>query len=110
MDSTHALNVPLPAPSVPASPATPSAQAMLFQRLRVRLLRNSLGSVVFASSIRLGTIVVLSALIWVFLFVLAWTAYRFLQVQDQQQRMVIIDIICGFLFDLMFLILAVMLV
>jgi ABC-2 type transport system permease protein len=94
----------------PAQPVAPSVQALLFQRLRMRLLHNSLGSFVFATSIRLGTIVLLSVLIWAFLFIVAWYGYGFLRHQDLQFRMLIMDMVCTLILDLMFLVLAVMLV
>lgn len=110
MEQTEIVSqTPTGSEPVTATPAPAAAQAVMFQRLRWQLLRNSLRSVVFASSIRLGTILILSVVIWVFLFVIAYLGYKFLQIQDQKERMAIIDLMCGILFDLMFMVLAVML-
>jgi ABC-2 type transport system permease protein len=82
-------------------------QALLFHRLRARLLRNSWRVLLGQSSIRPMTIVLCSVVVWVFVFAVSLGGFTFLKVEvgvppDGE--------IVGTLLDLLFLALAVLLV
>jgi ABC-2 type transport system permease protein len=88
----------------PVGPA-PQPPALLFQRLRWRLLRNAAASLLQGSALRVATIVVCSVLVWACVFGASRLGFQFLQ----QQRLPFLDDIVGTLFDLFFLALALML-
>jgi ABC-2 type transport system permease protein len=105
--SDAAASLPIEAPPRDISG---SAQGMIFQRLRVNLLRNHTRNVVFSSSIRIVTIVVLSVLIWSCIFGLSLYGFNALKNLEVQQRLPFLEDILGTLFDLLFLALALMLI
>jgi ABC-2 type transport system permease protein len=90
----------------PGPPARPISQPLLFQRLRWRLLRNSIATVLHGSPVRVITIVLCSLLVWVVVY--GASAWGFHQLKVY--RIPFAGGIIGTLFDLLFLALAVMLV
>ena len=79
---------------------------LLFQRLRLRLVRNGLGVLLRHSPIRLASILLFSFLICGGLFALSWWGFDYLR----NERIPFAGGIIGMLFDFMFLALTVMLV
>jgi ABC-2 type transport system permease protein len=88
----------------PPAPA-PAPPALLFQRLRWRVLRNSAQALLHGAALRVVTIVVCSLLVWACVFAASRWGFQFLQAQ----RLPFLDDIVGTLFDLFFLALALML-
>jgi ABC-2 type transport system permease protein len=82
-------------------------QALLFQGLRVRLLRNSWRALVQQSSMRPLTILLCSVIVWTFVFVISWGGFLFLHAEI---GVPLTGEIIGLLLDLLFLSLAVLLV
>ncbi len=82
-------------------------QALLFQRLRARLLRNSWRVMIGQSSMRPLTILMCSLVVWCFVFAISWGGFLFLQ---SEVGVPLTGEIVGILFDLLFLSLAVLLV
>jgi ABC-2 type transport system permease protein len=90
-----------------ALPARPVNQALLFQRLRWHILRNSWRVLVGQSSMRPLTILLCSVVVWAFVFTVSLGGFRFLK----GEVMLPLDgEIVGILFDLLFLTLAALLV
>jgi ABC-2 type transport system permease protein len=85
----------------------PVHQALLFQWLRWRLLRNAGRTLVGQSLMRPLTILLVSAIVWVFVFAVSWAGFYFLQ---YEAKLPITGEIIGLLIDLMFLALGVLLV
>lgn len=83
----------------------PISQPLTFQRLRFRLLRNTLASVQEHTQVRLVTILLCSFVVWVFVFAVSWLGFGFLSTQ-----LPLVGQFVGFLFDVLFLVLAVLLV
>jgi ABC-2 type transport system permease protein len=83
-------------------------QMRLFARLRWRLLRNTLRVVRQQSSLRLISIVVTSAIIWAFVFLVSWFGFGFMA--RWPQNVPAFGAIIGVLFDVLFAALGVMLV
>lgn len=84
-----------------------ASPTILFQRLRLHLLRNSFRQMLAHSWLRLATILFCSALIWGLLFYLSWRGFRELSVRwDFPLEGRLIEL----LFDLLFFTLTVMLV
>jgi ABC-2 type transport system permease protein len=81
-------------------------QGRLFQRLRFRLLSNSIASVLSETPIRLVTILFCSLLVWGGIYVVSLLGFAFLQ----SQRFPLTGGVVGIVFDLMFLSLAMLLV
>jgi ABC-2 type transport system permease protein len=82
-------------------------QALLFQRLRVQLLRNSWHVMVRQSSMRPLTILLCSLIVWVFVFTISWGGFLFLHTEI---GVPLTGEIVGILLDLLFLSLAVLLI
>jgi ABC-2 type transport system permease protein len=82
-------------------------QALLFQNLRIRLLRNSWRAMVLQSSMRPLTILMCSLVVWCFVFAISWGGFLFLQTEISVPMT---GEIVGVLLDLLFLSLAVLLV
>jgi ABC-2 type transport system permease protein len=80
-------------------------QFLLFQRLRGRLLDNSLRGLVRGSGLQLITVLVCSALIWGALFVVSREGFQYSFLQYKRMYLIV-----GILFDLLFLSLAALLV
>jgi ABC-2 type transport system permease protein len=85
----------------------PVNQALLFQGLRWRLLRNSWRLMLGQSSMRPMTILLCSVLVWVFVFVISWGGFKFL---EAEVRVPLGGGIVGILLDLLFLSLAALLI
>jgi ABC-2 type transport system permease protein len=83
------------------------SQALLFQRLRVRLLHNSWRAMVQQSSMRPLTILLCSVVVWTFVFVISWGGFLFLHTEI---GVPLTGEIVGILLDLLFLSLAILLV
>ncbi len=94
------------------SPATPplgpQQQAALFQWLRWRLLRNSLGVLLRQSPVRLFTILACSALIWGALFAISYVGFGELK-RPSRWSIPLDGQIIGVLFDMLFAALTVLL-
>src|SRR5262245_14800590 len=84
----------------------PTTQSLLFQRLRWQLLRNTLNVLLQGSLIRLTTILCISVVIWLVVFVISGEGFGFLK----QQRLPLSGGIVGTIFDLFFLSLTVLLI
>ncbi len=82
-------------------------QALLFHRLRVRLLRNSWRVMIGQSSMRPLTILLCSLIVWAFVFSISWGGFRFLRTEV---GVPLTGEIVGILLDLLFLSLAVLLI
>jgi ABC-2 type transport system permease protein len=82
-------------------------QALLFQGLRWHLLRNSWRVMLGQTVMRPMTILMCSAVVWVFVFAVSWGGFRFLQFEV---GVPLEGAIVGILLDLLFLSLAVLLV
>jgi len=82
-------------------------QALLFQKLRLRLLRNSWRAMTQQSSMRPLTILLCSAIVWTFIFAISWGGFLFLHTEV---GVPLTGEIVGILLDLLFLSLAVLLV
>jgi len=82
-------------------------QALLFQKLRIWLLRNSWRGMVQQSSLRPLTILFCSSVVWCFVFAISWGGFLFLQ---REVGVPLTGEIVGVLLDLLFLSLAVLLV
>jgi ABC-2 type transport system permease protein len=82
-------------------------QALLFQRLRARLLRNAWSAMVRQSSMRPLVILLCSLVVWFFVFSISWGGFHFLQ---KEIGVPLTGEIVGILLDLLFLSLAVLLV
>ncbi len=82
-------------------------QALLFQNLRITLLRNSWRAMVLQSSMRPLTIFMCSLVVWCFVFAISWGGFLFLQ---STVNVPMTGEIVGVLLDLLFLSLAVLLV
>lgn len=82
-------------------------QALLFQGLRWRLLRNSWRVMLGQSSMRPLTILLCSLIVWVFVFAVSWGGFTFL---DAEVHIPLKGGIVGILLDLLFLSLAVLLI
>src|SRR5579871_1617339 len=87
--------------------ARPINQALLFQHLRLRLLRNSWRVMVGQSSMRPLTILLCSVVVWMFVFAISWGGFLFLQLEV---GVPITGEIVGLLLDVLFLSLAVLLI
>src|SRR5262249_42114175 len=81
------------------------AGSLLFQRLRWRLMRNTVHQLVSRASVRFITILACSVVIWAFIFFLGVGGFAFLRM-----RIPLTGGIVGTLFDLLFLALAGLLV
>ena len=57
-----------------------SSPALLFRRLRLQLLRNSLRAMMERSQLRFVTIILCSLIIWAFLFAVSWKGFHELRV------------------------------
>src|SRR5438045_3143282 len=86
-------------------PTDPTATALLFLRLRWRLLRNSWGVMFGGSLVRPLTVLLCSVVICAFVFAVSWHGFRFMAIQ----RLELGGGIVGMLFDLLFLALAALL-
>ncbi len=75
-------------------------QALLFQNLRIRLLRNSWRAMVLQSSMRPLTIFMCSLVVWCFVFAISWGGFLFLQTTV---NVPMTGEIVGVLLDLLFL-------
>jgi ABC-2 type transport system permease protein len=84
----------------------PVRRPLLLLRLRGRLLRNSLSTVLSTSPVRLLTILICSALVWIGVY--AASAYGFYELSEN--RIPLAGGIVGMLFDLLFAALAIMLI
>ncbi|HTU20035.1 MAG TPA: hypothetical protein VMG10_18365 [Gemmataceae bacterium] len=82
-------------------------QALLFQSLRVRLLRNSWRVMVGQSSMRPLTILLCSFVVWAFVFTISWGGFLILQ---SDVGVPLTGEIVGILLDFLFLSLAVLLI
>ncbi len=82
-------------------------QALLFHKLRGRLLRNSWRVMVGQSMMRPLTIFLCSIIVWCFVFLISWGGFLFLR---SDVGVPLTGEIVGVLFDLLFLSLAVLLV
>ncbi|HEV8060645.1 MAG TPA: hypothetical protein VGP68_12260 [Gemmataceae bacterium] len=82
------------------------SQAAIFQRLRLRLFRNTVASVFEGAPLRLATILFSSALVWAGVFGASSLGFHHLH----EQRIPFAGGIIGTLFDMLFLALGVMLV
>ncbi len=82
-----------------ASPARPAEQALLFQRLRYHLLRNS-WQMMKTQSMRPLTILMCSVVVWAFVFTVSLGGFHFLK---EEVRLPLDGEIVGLLFDLLFL-------
>jgi ABC-2 type transport system permease protein len=87
--------------------AEPVNQALLFQRLRLLLLRNSWRTLIGQSSMRPLTILLCSLVVWGFVFAISWGGFFFLRVEV---GVPLTGEIVGILLDLLFLSLAVLLI
>src|ERR1051325_9276575 len=85
----------------------PVSQFLLFQRLRWRLLRNSWEVLVSQSSMRPMTILLCSAVVWVFVFSISLGGFRFLRFD---MKLPLSGGLVEILLDLLFLALATLLV
>src|SRR5437764_5617256 len=91
------------------NPVTPSPHQMrLFARLRRLLLRNTVRVMMEQSSLRLVSIVLTSAVIWVFVFAVSWSGFHY--IAQPPPRVPAFGSIVGVLFDMLFAALGVMLV
>src|SRR5438552_4561130 len=84
----------------------PVRRPLLLLRLRGRLLRNSLATVLRTAPVRLLTILICSALVWIGVY--AASAYGFYELHEN--RIPLAGGIVGMLFDLLFAALAIMLI
>ncbi|HEY7328540.1 MAG TPA: hypothetical protein VH592_12915 [Gemmataceae bacterium] len=82
-------------------------QALLFQRLRTQLLRNSWHATIQQSSMRPLTILLCSLIVWCFVFAISWGGFLFVQTEI---GVPLTGEIVGILLDLLFLSLAVLLI
>src|SRR5690348_2280981 len=82
-------------------------QALLLQRLRARLLRNSWRVLIGQSSMRPVSIFLCSVVMWCFIFSISWGGFVFL---ESEIGVPLTGEIVGVLFDLLFLSLAVLLI
>jgi ABC-2 type transport system permease protein len=82
-------------------------QALLFQRLRARLLRNSWRVMMRQSSMRPLIILLCSLVVWIFVFSISWGGFLILQ---SEVGVPLTGEIVGTLLDLLFLSLAVLLI
>ncbi|HWG46992.1 MAG TPA: hypothetical protein VN688_29785 [Gemmataceae bacterium] len=89
------------------SDGQPINQALLFQGLRWRLLRNSWRLMLGQSSMRPFTILLVSLLVWMFVFGISWGGFLFLKTEV---GVPLEGGIVGILLDLLFLSLAVLLI
>src|SRR5262249_38040532 len=94
-----------PASANPTVARPPVNQVLLFQRLRWRLLRNTLHVTMQGSMLRVGLILLFSLIIWGGIFGVSAEAFWFLQ----KQRIPLTGGIVGTVFDLLFLALTVLL-
>jgi ABC-2 type transport system permease protein len=83
------------------------SQAMLFHRLRWRLLVNSTRSLFESSPIRPLSILLCSLIVWLFIFFCSLEGFRFLQ---RDVRLPLGGDIVGTLFDVLFMLLGVLLI
>src|SRR6185437_15340152 len=81
-------------------------QALLFQSLRFRLLRNSWRVMAGQSSMRPLIIVLCSLVVWAFVFAISWGGFLFLQ---SEISVPLTGEIVGMLLDVLFLSLSVLL-
>ena len=82
-------------------------QALLFQTLRARLLRNSWRLMIGQSSMRPVTILLCSLVVWIFVFTISWGGFLFLRTEV---GVPLTGEIVGILLDLLFLSLALLLI
>src|SRR5215831_3394611 len=83
-------------------------QMRLFARLRWRLLGNTLRVLVEQSSLRVGSIVLTSAVIWAFVFSMGWSGFGY--IAEGPRNVPAFGSIVSVLFDVLFVALGVMLV
>jgi ABC-2 type transport system permease protein len=88
-------------------PLQPVNQPLLFQRLRSRLLHNAWQTMRGQSSVRPVTIILCSAFVWGFVFIISWLGFDFLH---QEEWRLPVPAIIGIVFDLLFLALGLFLV
>ncbi len=81
-------------------------QFFIFQRLRGRLLRNTLHTAIEGSTLRLLTILLCSLLIWGGIFAVGWEAFHFFRAENVYLAGGIVEAV----FDLLFLALTVLLI
>jgi ABC-2 type transport system permease protein len=81
-------------------------QFFIFQRLRGRLLRNTLHTAIEGSTLRMLTILLCSLLIWGGIFAVGWEAFHFFRAENVYLAGGIVEAI----FDLLFLALTVLLI
>lgn len=101
------------APPRPASAPRRADQAAVFRWLRLRLLHNGLRVALESGKIKLFTMLSTSAVVAIFVFVLAWYGLSELttMLQDRGQRIPdLFNLVLGGLFDVMFFTLGVMLI
>jgi ABC-2 type transport system permease protein len=84
----------------------PVNHSLVFSRLRWHMLRNTCRTVLWSSPVRLVTIILCSILVWAAVFAISALGFAFLA----EKKIPFAGSIVGFLFDLLFLSLAVMLV
>lgn len=83
-----------------------SGQSLLFQRLRWRVLRNTMTAVLRGSLIRAATIVCISTIIWLVVFAISKEGFSFLKLH----KLSLFGGIVGTIFDLFFLSLTILLI
>jgi ABC-2 type transport system permease protein len=95
--------MPIP---IPASGLSSPRPGWLFQQLRWNLLRNAARVVMNGSPVRLVTIVLCSALVWVTVFGISGLGFLFLE----ERQIPFVGALVGLMFDFLFLSLSVMLI
>jgi ABC-2 type transport system permease protein len=92
------------------SAAAPEAQWLLFERLRLQLLRNGWKTLLGSSLIRPFTILMCSAVVWGVVYLVSFGGFLFLQSQNPAQGTGFVDDVVSTLFGLLFFALTVMLI
>jgi len=93
------MNAPLPLPRVAVD------QMRLFGRLRRQLLRNTLKVLLEQSSLSVVSIVLTSVVIWVFVFAVSWSGFRYMTLQRVPPFGAIVGVLFDFLFGALWLML-----
>ncbi|HZU35820.1 MAG TPA: hypothetical protein VFA18_07925, partial [Gemmataceae bacterium] len=91
-------------------PPAPTSQALIFQRLRGRLLANTLATIRQGPPVRLLTIALCSLLIWGCVYAVGLYGFGFLKSPRNLPNYALAELIVGITFDLLFLALALMLI
>src|SRR5262249_14757532 len=89
-------------------PSRPAEQMLLFQRLRLRLMRNTARGLLQRSTLRVITMLSCSLLIWAFVFAVSLESFHFLDTRPN--RVYPAGALIGTLFDLFFFALGLMLI